>query len=305
MRNMVIIGSGPAGLTAAVYAARANLQPLLIEGREPGGQLTLTTLVENYPGFGEGIMGPQLMEEMRKQALRFGTDIVTSYVYAVKLKEYPFRVHFADQEVITKTVVISTGSSAKLIGIESELQLMGHGVSTCATCDGFFYRGREIAVVGGGDSAMEEATFLTKFATKVFVIHRRDVLRASKIMQDRAFSNSKIQFIWDTVVDHVVGTKETGVTGLKLKNVKTLEASELKVDGLFVAIGHNPNTDIFKGQIELDSHGYIKTQPDSTRTNIPGVFACGDVQDPVFRQAVTAAGTGCMAAIEAERWLEH
>jgi len=302
---MVIIGSGPAGLTAAVYAARANLQPLLIEGREPGGQLTLTTLVENYPGFGEGIMGPQLMEEMRKQALRFGTEIVTSYVYAVKLKEYPFRVYFADQEVTTKTVVISTGSSAKLIGIESELQLMGHGVSTCATCDGFFYRGREIAVVGGGDSAMEEATFLTKFATKVFVIHRRDVLRASKIMQDRAFGNPKIQFIWDTVVDHVVGTKETGVTGLKLKNVKTLEASELKVDGLFVAIGHNPNTDIFKGQIELDSHGYIKTQPDSTRTNIPGVFACGDVQDPVFRQAVTAAGTGCMAAIEAERWLEH
>jgi len=302
---MVIIGSGPAGLTAAVYAARANLQPLLIEGREPGGQLTLTTLVENYPGFGEGIMGPQLMEEMRKQALRFGTEIVTSYVYAVKLKEYPFRVYFADQEVTTKTVVISTGSSAKLIGIESELQLMGHGVSTCATCDGFFYRGREIAVVGGGDSAMEEATFLTKFATKVSVIHRRDVLRASKIMQDRAFGNPKIQFIWDTVVDHVVGTKETGVTGLKLKNVKTLEASELKVDGLFVAIGHNPNTDIFKGQIELDSHGYIKTQPDSTRTNIPGVFACGDVQDPVFRQAVTAAGTGCMAAIEAERWLEH
>jgi len=305
MRNMVIIGSGPAGLTAAVYAARANLQPLLIEGKEPGGQLTLTTLVENYPGFGEGIMGPQLMEEMRKQALRFGTEIVTSYVYAVKLKEYPFRVYFADQEVTTKTVVISTGSSAKLIGIESELQLMGHGVSTCATCDGFFYRGREIAVVGGGDSAMEEATFLTKFATTVFVIHRRDVLRASKIMQDRAFSNPKIQFIWDTVVDHVVGTKETGVTGLKLKNVKTLEASELKVDGLFVAIGHNPNTDIFKGQIELDSHGYIKTQPDSTRTNIPGVFACGDIQDPVFRQAVTAAGTGCMAAIEAERWLEH
>jgi len=305
MRNMVIIGSGPAGLTAAVYAARANLQPLLIEGKEPGGQLTLTTLVENYPGFGEGIMGPQLMEEMRKQALRFGTEIVTSYVYAVKLKEYPFRVYFADQEVTTKTVVISTGSSAKLIGIESELQLMGHGVSTCATCDGFFYRGREIAVVGGGDSAMEEATFLTKFATTVFVIHRRDVLRASKIMQDRAFSNPKIQFIWDTVVDHVVGTKETGVTGLELKNVKTLEASDLKVDGLFVAIGHNPNTDIFKGQIDLDSHGYIKTQPDSTRTNIPGVFACGDVQDPVFRQAVTAAGTGCMAAIEAERWLEH
>jgi len=305
MRNIVIIGSGPAGLTAAIYAARANLQPLLIEGKEPGGQLTLTTLVENYPGFGEGIMGPQLMDEMRKQALRFGTEIVTNYVRAVKLKEHPFRVYFGDEEVIAKTVVISTGSSAKLIGIQTELELMGHGVSTCATCDGFFYRGKEIAVVGGGDSAMEEATFLTKFATKVSVIHRRDVLRASKIMQERAFSNPKIRFVWDTVVDHVLGTKETGVTGLKLRNVKTLETSELKVEGLFVAIGHNPNTDIFKGQIELDTHGYIKTLPDSTRTNIPGVFACGDVQDPVFRQAVTAAGSGCMAAIEAERWLEH
>jgi len=305
MRNIVIIGSGPAGLTAAIYAARANLQPLLIEGKEPGGQLTLTTLVENYPGFGEGIMGPQLMDEMRKQALPFGTEIVTNYVRAVKLKEHPFRVYFGDEEVIAKTVVISTGSSAKLIGIQTELELMGHGVSTCATCDGFFYRGKEIAVVGGGDSAMEEATFLTKFATKVSVIHRRDVLRASKIMQERAFSNPKIRFVWDTVVDHVLATKETGVTGLKLRNVKTLETSELKVEGLFVAIGHNPNTDIFKGQIELDTHGYIKTLPDSTRTNIPGVFACGDVQDPVFRQAVTAAGSGCMAAIEAERWLEH
>src|SRR5438552_287200 len=305
MRNMVIIGSGPAGLTAAVYAARANLQPLLIEGREPGGQLTLTTLVENYPGFGEGIMGPQLMEEMRKQALRFGTEIVTSYVYAVKLKEHPFRVFFADQEVETKTVVISTGSSAKLIGIETEIQLMGHGVSTCATCDGFFYRGKEIAVVGGGDSAMEEATFLTKFATKVSVIHRRDVLRASKIMQDRALKNPKINFVFNTVVDEVLGSKNTGVTGLKLRNVRTQASSQLNVDGLFVAIGHNPNTDIFKGQIDLDEKGYVKTHPDSTRTNIPGVFACGDVQDPVFRQAVTAAGTGCMAAIEAERWLEH
>jgi len=302
---MVIIGSGPAGLTAAVYAARANLQPLLVEGKEPGGQLTLTTLVENYPGFAEGIMGPQLMDEMRKQALRFGTEIVNSYVYAVKLKEYPFRVYFADQEVVTKTVVISTGSSAKLMGIETELQLMGHGVSTCATCDGFFYRGKEIAVVGGGDSAMEEATFLTKFATKVSLIHRRDTLRASKIMQDRAFANPRIEFIWDTVVDEVMGKKGTGVTGLKLRNVKTQQTWDLKIDGLFVAIGHNPNTDIFRGQIDLDSLGYVKTQPDSTRTNIPGVFACGDAQDPVFRQAVTAAGTGCMAAIEAERWLEH
>src|SRR5437588_10619169 len=305
MRNMVILGSGPAGLTAAVYAARANLQPLLIEGKEPGGQLTLTTLVENYPGFAEGVMGPQLMDAMRKQAQRFGAEIVTSYVHAVKLKAPPFRVYYGNEEVQTKTVVISTGSSAKLMGIETEMQLMGHGVSTCATCDGFFYRGKEIAVVGGGDSAMEEATFLTKFATKVSVIHRRDTLRASKIMQDRALANSKIEFIWDTVVDEVLGKRGTGVTGLKLRNVKTQQTSDLQIDGLFVAIGHNPNTDIFKGQIDLDSLGYVKTQPDSTRTNIPGVFACGDAQDPIFRQAVTAAGTGCMAAIEAERWLEH
>jgi thioredoxin reductase (NADPH) len=305
MRNMVIIGSGPAGLTAAIYAARANLQPLLIEGKEPGGQLTLTTLVENYPGFADGIMGPDLMDAMRKQAQRFGAEVVSSYVHAVKLKEHPFRVYYGDQEVLTKTVVISTGSSAKLIGLETELQLMGHGVSTCATCDGFFYRGKEIAVVGGGDSAMEEATFLTKFATKVSVIHRREVLRASKIMQDRALKNSKIQFVLNTVVEEVLGSKENGVEALKLRNVKTRDSFQLKVDGLFIAIGHNPNTEIFKGQIDLDAQGYIKTQPDSTRTNIPGVFACGDVQDPVFRQAVTAAGSGCMAAIEAERWLEH
>jgi len=305
MRNMVIIGSGPAGLTAAVYAARANLFPLLIEGKEPGGQLTLTTLVENYPGFAEGIMGPQLMDEMRKQAMRFGAEIVKGFVHAVKLKEHPFRVYYGDDEVVTKSVVISTGSSAKLIGIESEMQLMGHGVSTCATCDGFFFRGKEIAVVGGGDSAMEEAIFLTKFATKVSVIHRRDTLRASKIMQDRAFANPKILFVWNTVVEDVLGARQAGVSGLRLRNVKTQELSELNVDGLFVAIGHNPNTEIFRGQIQLDDRGYIKTQPNSTRTNIPGVFACGDVQDPVFRQAITAAGTGCMAAMEAEKWLEH
>jgi thioredoxin reductase (NADPH) len=262
-------------------------------------------MVENFPGFADGIMGPQLMDEMRKQAQRFGCEIVNSYVHRVKLQEYPFHVYYGDEDVVAKTVIISTGSSAKLMGIETEMQLMGHGVSTCATCDGFFYRGKEIAVVGGGDSAVEEATFLTKFATKVSLIHRRDTLRASKIMQDRAFSNPKIQMVWDTVVDEVVGKKETGVTGLKLRNVKTQALSELKLDGLFVAIGHNPNTEIFKGQIDLDSHGYIKTHPDSMRTNIPGVFACGDVQDPVFRQAITAAGTGCMAAIEAERWLEH
>jgi thioredoxin reductase (NADPH) len=305
MRNMVIVGSGPAGLTAAVYAARANLQPLLIEGKEPGGQLTLTTLVENYPGFADGIMGPDLMDAMRKQAQRFGAELVNGHVHGVKLKEHPFRVHYGDQEVLTKTLVISTGSSAKLIGLETEIQLMGHGVSTCATCDGFFYRGKEIAVVGGGDSAMEEATFLTKFATKVSVIHRRELLRASKIMQDRAFKNPKIHFILNTVVEEVIGTKETGVAGLKLRNVKTRDLSELKVDGLFIAIGHNPNTEIFRGQIDLDEKGYIKTHPDSTRTNVPGVFACGDVQDSVFRQAITAAGSGCMAAIEAERWLEH
>jgi len=305
MRNMVIIGSGPAGLTAAVYAARANLFPLLIEGKEPGGQLTLTTLVENYPGFAEGIMGPQLMDEMRKQAMRFGAEIVKGFVHAVKLKEHPFRVYYGDDEVVTKSVVISTGSSAKLIGIESEMQLMGHGVSTCATCDGFFFRGKEIAVVGGGDSAMEEAIFLTKFATKVSIIHRRDTLRASKIMQDRAFANPKILFVWNTVVEDVLGARQAGVSGLRLRNVKTQELSELNVDGLFVAIGHNPNTEIFRGQIQLDDRGYIKTQPNSTRTHIPGVFACGDVQDPVFRQAITAAGTGCMAAMEAEKWLEH
>jgi thioredoxin reductase (NADPH) len=302
---MVIIGSGPAGLTAATYAARANLQPLLIEGKEPGGQLTLTTLVENYPGFADGIMGPQLMEEMRKQAQRFGTEIVNGYVHTVKLRDRPFRVYYGDQEVEARTVVISTGSSAKLIGIKSEMELMGHGVSTCATCDGFFFRGKEIAIVGGGDSAMEEATFLTKFATSVRVIHRRDTLRASKIMQDRAFKNPKIQFILDTAVEEVLGDRETGVKGLRLRNIKTRDVSTLNVDGLFVAIGHNPNTEMLRGQIDLDDLGYVKTRPGSTRTNIPGVFACGDAQDPIFRQAVTAAGTGCMAAIEAEKWLEH
>ena len=250
-------------------------------------------------------MGPDLMEAMRKQAQRFGAEVVTGYVHTVKLKDHPFRVYYGDQEVQTKTVLISTGSSAKLIGLETEIQLMGHGVSTCATCDGFFYRGKEIAVVGGGDSAMEEATFLTKFATKVSVIHRREALRASKIMQDRAMKNPKVEFVLNSVVEEVLGAKDTGVTGVKLRNVKTRELSELKIDGLFVAIGHNPNTEIFEGQIDLDDRGYVKTQPDSTRTNIPGVFACGDVQDPVFRQAITAAGSGCMAALEAERWLEH
>ena len=307
MRNMVIIGSGPAGLTAAVYAARANLQPLLIEGKEPGGQLTLTTLVENYPGFSEGIMGPQLMDEMRKQAQRFGAEIVNGYVHAVKLEEHPFRVCYGDREVETKTVMISTGSSAKLIGIESEIQLMGHGVSTCATCDGFFFRGKEDRRGGrrrfrdGRGDLSDEIRHRSES-----VIHRREVLpRVKNHAGSGARAIQRSSSILNTVVEEVVGSKETGVTGLKLRNVKTSDASELKVDGMFVAIGHNPNTDIFKGQIDLDEQGYIKTQPDSTRTNIPGVFACGDVQDPVFRQAITAAGTGCMAAIEAERWLEH
>ena len=305
MRNVVVIGSGPAGLTAAIYSARANLSPLLIEGREPGGQLTLTTLVENFPGFPEGVMGPELMDNMRKQAQHFGTEILNGYVHKVDLRKSPFKVWYGDQEIEAKTVIISTGSSAKLIGIESERKLMGHGVSTCATCDGFFFRGKKIAVVGGGDSAMEESTFLTKFATEVNLIHRRDTLRASKIMQDRALANPKIKFVWNTVVDEVVGTPDGGVSALRLTNVQTREKSQLDVEGLFVAIGHNPNTEIFEGQVDLDERGYIRTQGNSTRTNVPGVFACGDVQDPIFRQAITAAGTGCMAAIEAERWLEH
>ena len=305
MRNVVIIGSGPAGLTAAIYSARANLAPLLIEGKEPGGQLTLTTLVENFPGFPEGVLGPDLMDNMRKQAQHFGTEIVTSFVHKVDFSKRPFKVFYGENEVEASTVILSTGSSAKLIGIESERTLMGHGVSTCATCDGFFFRGKKIAVVGGGDSAMEESTFLTKFATEVNVIHRRDTLRASKIMQDRATSNPKIKFIWNTAVEEVLGAPGSGVSGLRLVNLQTKQKSQLDVDGLFIAIGHNPNTEIFKGQIDLDELGYVRTQPNSTRTNVPGVFACGDVQDPVFRQAITAAGTGCMAAMEAERWLEH
>ena len=305
MRNVVIIGSGPAGLTAAIYSARANLSPLLIEGKEPGGQLTLTTLVENFPGFPEGVLGPDLIDNMRKQAQHFGTEVVNGFVHKIDFTKSPFKVWYGDTEVETKAVIISTGSSAKLIGLESELKLMGHGVSTCATCDGFFFRGKKIAMVGGGDSAMEESTFLTKFATEVNLIHRRDTLRASKIMQDRAMANPKIKFVWNTAVEEVVGTPQSGVTGLRLVNLKTKQQSELAVDGLFIAIGHNPNTEVFKGVIDLNEQGYIKTQASSTRTNIPGVFACGDVQDPIFRQAITAAGTGCMAAIEAERWLEH
>src|SRR5215831_6627329 len=260
MRNMVIIGSGPAGLTAAIYAARANLNPILIEGREPGGQLTLTTMVENFPGFPEGVMGPELMDNMRKQAQKFGTEIITGYVRRVELTERPFIVYHGEEEIAAKAVIISTGSSAKLIGLDSESRLMGHGVSTCATCDGFFYRGKKIAVVGGGDSAMEEGTFLTKFASEVNLIHRRDTLRASKIMQDRAFANTKMKFHWNTEVNEVLGTKETGVSGLQVRNVKTGDVSVLDIEGLFVAIGHHPNTEIFRGQVELDEMGYVKTR---------------------------------------------
>ena len=302
MRNVVIIGSGPAGYTAAIYAARANLKPLVIEGSEPGGQLTLTTMVENYPGFADGIMGPQLMEDMKKQAERFGAEILSGHVDRVELRGQPFEVFVDKQEFEAKTVIISTGSSANLIGLENERRLMGHGVSTCATCDGFFFKDMKIAVVGGGDSAMEESTFLTKFASAVTLIHRRDEFRASKIMQDRALENDKIRVLYSTVVEDVLG--DDRVTGVRVRDVQEDKTSEMELDGLFVAIGHNPNTDIFKGQIDLDEKGYVKTQPDSTRTNIPGVFACGDVQDPVFKQAVTAAGSGCTAAIEAEKYIE-
>ena len=303
MRNVIIIGSGPAGLTAAVYAARASLKPLLIEGAEPGGQLTLTTMVENYPGFPEGIMGPQLMEDMKKQAERFGTEFLTGYVDRVELDASPFRIFVDEQKFEARTVIISTGSSAKLLGLDNERRLMGHGVSTCATCDGFFFRDKKIAVIGGGDSAMEESTFLTKFATDVQLIHRRDAFRASTIMAERALSNEKINVHYSTVVEDVLGDNE--VTGIRIRNNNDDKTREIDLDGVFVAIGHNPNTGIFRGYVDLDEKGYVKTVPGSTATNIPGVFACGDVQDPVFKQAVTAAGTGCMAALEAEKFVEH
>jgi thioredoxin reductase (NADPH) len=302
--RVVILGSGAAGLTAAIYAARANLGPLVIEGSQPGGQLTITTDVENYPGFAKGIMGPELMEEFKKQAVRFGTKMLFGEVTSVNLKQQPFQVVVGKENLTCDSLIVATGATAKLLGLESEKKLMGHGVSACATCDGFFFKDKELAVVGGGDTAMEEATFLTKFASKVNVIHRRDALRASKIMQDRAAKNPKIVFKWDSVVEEVYGDpKAGGVTGLRLKNLKTGKSEEFKCDGLFVAIGHEPNTKLFIGQLDLDPAGYIRTH-DGTKTNVSGVFACGDVQDHVYRQAVTAAGTGCMAAIDAERFLE-
>jgi thioredoxin reductase (NADPH) len=301
--QVIILGSGPAGLTAALYTSRANLSPLLLEGPEPGGQLTTTTDVENYPGFSEGILGPELMDEMRKQAKRFGTTIVSSPATRVDFSSSPFRVWLDDQEEQAEVVIIATGATARTLGLEREKELMGHGLSTCATCDGSFFRGQEIVVVGGGDSACEEALFLTKFGTRIRIIHRRDELRASKIMANRVLEHSKIEVIWDSELVELLGEKKSGVTGGVIQNVKSKEKTQIECGGIFYAIGHIPNTKLFKDFLEVDKNGYLITKPDSTATNITGVFACGDVQDHIFRQAVTAAGTGCMAAIEAERYL--
>ena len=312
MREVAIVGSGPAGLTAAVYAARANLAPVVLEGElsstsdQPGGQLMLTTEVENFPGFPEGVMGPDLMSRMRTQAERFGADLRTVKASKVNLEVQPFEIWVGDPDaeptIKANSVIVATGAQSLMLGLANEARLLGYGVSTCATCDGFFFRDRHIAVVGGGDSAVEEALFLTKFASTVTIVHRRDSLRASAIMADRAFANDKIRFLWNSTVTDVVG--ERAVEKLEVQNLLTDERSDLEVTGLFVAIGHRPNTELFKGQLDMEDSGYLRTQPGSTRTNVEGVFACGDVQDSIYRQAITAAGSGCMAAIDAERWLE-
>ena len=302
--NLIIVGSGPAGLTAAIYAARANLKPIVFEGVQPGGQLTITTDVENYPGFPDGFMGPELMDSFRKQAQRFGAETFYKNVDKIDLSQSPFKLTVGEETYLTDSVIIATGASAKLLGLDSESKLMGHGVSACATCDGFFFKDKEVLVVGGGDSAMEEATFLTKFASKVTIVHRREEFRASKIMQKRVFEDPKIEVLWNHEVIEMVGEVKTG--GLEkaiLKNKKG-ELVDFKCDGLFLAIGHNPNSKFLNNQLKTDDVGYITTKPDSTETSIKGVFACGDIQDTVYRQAVTAAGSGCMAAIEVERFLE-